>query len=310
MPNLSIAPEYRASTRALTASGRSVSGYVCTWGVAYPIPDGYEVMARDSVDASDLELTAGHDLIDGEGRRLQGGDAPVLASVRAGTLIVTSDDVGLHISAPELDDTDPDVIGALAKLRRGDVRGLSVGMYVTKAEKKGASLREVQGATAFQAALVGRPANPTAEAELRAAQTASSAPALIPYTPSPYYGWAEDGSDTAACAGCQRLNDADARFCDQCGGGPLEPTTPYEADPDEVVVCPVCGLLNDTDARFCDQDGTKLIGRTDVLRIAADRSKVPAADLGAAVARARPERPDLRTAPAPAIPAVLARRLH
>jgi hypothetical protein len=46
------------------------------------------------------------------------------------------------------------------------------------------------------------------------------------------------------CHKCNHTNDADARFCDQCGA-PLEKTKP----------CPGCGELNDPDARFCDNCG-------------------------------------------------------
>jgi len=46
------------------------------------------------------------------------------------------------------------------------------------------------------------------------------------------------------CHKCNHSNDADARFCDQCGA-PLEKTRH----------CPNCGELNDPDARFCDNCG-------------------------------------------------------
>lgn len=39
---------------------------------------------------------------------------------------------------------------------------------------------------------------------------------------------------------------------------------PYTRKPDEDVKCPVCGKMNDSDAKYCDQCGTKLTGRTDV----------------------------------------------
>lgn len=45
--------------------------------------------------------------------------------------------------------------------------------------------------------------------------------------------------------------------------GPYEPA-PYRRDTDEDVCCPVCEKYNDPDARYCDQCGTKLVGREDV----------------------------------------------
>lgn len=39
---------------------------------------------------------------------------------------------------------------------------------------------------------------------------------------------------------------------------------PYNPEADETVQCPTCQKLNDPDAKYCDQDGTYLVGRTDV----------------------------------------------
>jgi hypothetical protein len=39
---------------------------------------------------------------------------------------------------------------------------------------------------------------------------------------------------------------------------------PYRRDADENVQCPVCQKYNDNDAQYCDQCGTKLAGRMDV----------------------------------------------
>ena len=46
------------------------------------------------------------------------------------------------------------------------------------------------------------------------------------------------------CHKCNELNDADSRFCDQCGTALLKG-----------VPCPGCGELNDGDAKFCDHCG-------------------------------------------------------
>lgn len=39
---------------------------------------------------------------------------------------------------------------------------------------------------------------------------------------------------------------------------------PYDPEVDETVQCPICEKRNDPDARFCDQCGTGLVGRSDV----------------------------------------------
>jgi hypothetical protein len=51
------------------------------------------------------------------------------------------------------------------------------------------------------------------------------------------------------CHKCNAENDADARFCDNCGA-PLAKTKP----------CSACDELNDPDARFCDNCGAAFPG--------------------------------------------------
>jgi len=47
------------------------------------------------------------------------------------------------------------------------------------------------------------------------------------------------------------------------GDKPYEPA-PYHADADETVICPACEKHNDLDASYCDQCGAKLAGSTEV----------------------------------------------
>lgn len=49
------------------------------------------------------------------------------------------------------------------------------------------------------------------------------------------------------CAKCNTENDADAKFCDNCGEALAKTRT-----------CPACNELNDPDARFCDNCGREL----------------------------------------------------
>jgi hypothetical protein len=55
------------------------------------------------------------------------------------------------------------------------------------------------------------------------------------------------GPTEPACTRCGKANDADARFCSQCGA----PMTAARA-------CPGCTHENDADARFCDNCGQAL----------------------------------------------------
>jgi len=54
-----------------------------------------------------------------------------------------------------------------------------------------------------------------------------------------------DNIEKVTCQNCQTLNDADAKFCNECGET-LK------------MSCPKCGSQNDADAKFCDQCGERL----------------------------------------------------
>lgn len=52
--------------------------------------------------------------------------------------------------------------------------------------------------------------------------------------------------ESVTCAKCGHENDANAKFCDECGAAMS-------------VSCPTCGQVNDADAKFCDSCGKKLV---------------------------------------------------
>lgn len=60
-------------------------------------------------------------------------------------------------------------------------------------------------------------------------------------------GLAADESPAVLCPKCESPNEADAKFCSQCGA-----ELPRERS------CPVCSVLNAADARFCDQCGASM----------------------------------------------------
>lgn len=77
--------------------------------------------------------------------------------------------------------------------------------------------------------------------------------ATEPYTPDP--------DETVECTFCNRMNDPDAVFCDQCGRRLVNPGgLPYQPEDDETVACPNCNCMNDADANFCDQCGYAMDG--------------------------------------------------
>jgi len=54
-----------------------------------------------------------------------------------------------------------------------------------------------------------------------------------------------EGGGGVACPACGHANDADAKFCDDCGTAMAQ-------------ACPQCGKANDGDAKFCAECGTAL----------------------------------------------------
>jgi len=81
----------------------------------------------------------------------------------------------------------------------------------------------------------------------------------------------------------------------EAGATPYEPA-PYKREPDETVQCPSCEKLNDDDARFCDQCGTKLVGRDDVSEAEAEAAVSNRTAAGPIVA-AGPARPTAKALP-------------
>lgn len=78
---------------------------------------------------------------------------------------------------------------------------------------------------------------------------------------------------------------------------PYEPA-PYKADPDETVICPACQKHNDLDASYCDQCGAKLAGETGV-KVDAEPAADPKAPAPAKSAPPKPPVTAAAAAPTP-----------
>lgn len=80
--------------------------------------------------------------------------------------------------------------------------------------------------------------------------------ARMTHGPAPY---SRGPDENVRCPNCQKYNEPDAVYCDQCGSKlPDGPSKPYVRGPGEDVQCQLCGKYNAGDARYCDQCGTKL----------------------------------------------------
>lgn len=112
------------------------------------------------------------------------------------------------------------------------------------------------------------------------------------YVPVAYH---RQPGENVQCPRCEKWNDADAKYCDQCDfhlegetvdGKQNYAAKTYHRGPNEDVWCPECAKCNADDAVFCDQCGYRLegsdsvtIGKTEGMQSdskPAPRSSVPA----------------------------------
>lgn len=114
------------------------------------------------------------------------------------------------------------------------------------------------------------------------------------YAPEPYDPQADE---TVQCPSCEKMNDPDARFCDQCGiglvgrsdvkaNGPVEDIDDVNRSrkyrrsipTEELVQCVVCMADNDPDAAYCDQCGQPIPDRVDAGEDAGEEGSASAPD--------------------------------
>lgn len=133
-------------------------GYAMTWGVPYDIAGGPDVggftetIERGAADKSLAERDSVVFLFDHEGIPL--------ASTKAGTLTLRSDDVGLLYDAT-LDPASPYAQSVISAVKRGDVTGSSHAMRIIRQEwADNYSKRSIREIAMYDVSAVTRPANP------------------------------------------------------------------------------------------------------------------------------------------------------
>lgn len=135
-------------------------GMVTTYGNSYRVMDYDEIIAVGAFDEylddrdNNVFLLVSH------------GGLP-LASRNADTMTVTSTKEGVEIKA-RLSKDDPEAHSVAAKVKRGDVASMSVGMRINEDEwNEDGTERTIKRAELFEASITAFPANPATSAEVR-----------------------------------------------------------------------------------------------------------------------------------------------
>jgi len=158
-----------------------------------------------------------------------------------------------------------DPVAAL-KFDEGVYTGLSIGIKGARVDESKDALKRapngvIMGGRIVEVSGVDLPANPSAVLELVKTVGADTfkTDALGDLEKA-------GDPDCETCDGTGKIKDGnvDCPDCVQNKAATPYKPTPYKKDPDETVQCPKCDRFNDTDAHFCDQCGFKLDGATDV----------------------------------------------
>ena len=144
--------------RAEAGNDPHLVGYAMTWGVPYEVAGGVsaggfvEIIERGAADKSLAERADVRFCVDHEGL--------ILARTSAGTLRLSTDDVGL-LSDASLDPASPYAQSVISAVRRGDMSQMSHSMRVMRQTwSDDYTERRIQEIAMYDTSVVGFPANP------------------------------------------------------------------------------------------------------------------------------------------------------
>ncbi len=144
--------------RAEAGNDPHLVGYAMTWGVPYEVAGGpdaggfTEIIERGAADKSLAERSDVRFCVDHEGL--------ILARTSAGTLRLSTDDIGL-LSDASLDPASPYAQSVISAVRRGDMSQMSHSMRVLRQTwSDDYTERRIQEIAMYDTSVVGFPANP------------------------------------------------------------------------------------------------------------------------------------------------------
>lgn len=173
---------YESRAFTMTSEVREQAGTVTLEGYASTFNTPYDMgFYTETVDPKAFNKTLADDP---DVRLLVNHDGLPLARTRSGTLKLSADSRGLHVSA-ELDATDPDVQGLAPKMKRGDLDQMSFGFRTLSDEwdEKYTERRLMElSLNNGDVSVVTYPANPSTSAGLRAmVERLAAGPGGLPF---------------------------------------------------------------------------------------------------------------------------------
>ena len=252
--------EMRAKPNGTGGTAFEFNGYAATfhdpfdmwdmWGEKYTEEVELGAFSRTLANKCDVAFLIGHN------------DAGILmARTKSGTMRLGQDSRGLPVNVPAMDGGREDVRALASAVERGYMDEMSCA-FVTRQQRWNddythRSMLEMDLNRGDVSAVVFG-ANPATAGSSMLALPAESLTLRRPVSVRmPTQPYARGADEHVTCLQCQSGNDADARYCDQCGNG-MRPLMDYEPDPDDVQECR-CGLWNAADAKVCDQCGRGLV---------------------------------------------------
>jgi HK97 family phage prohead protease len=161
----------KLEVRATADGGAVVEGYATVYDFAYDIGGGpasggfTEIVARGATAKSAAEADV---------RLLVNHDGIPLARTKSGTMTLTSDDIGLKVTA-QLDPTNPVSASLRSAMERGDMDQMSFAFKVLRDSWDTAyEVRTIQEVKIFDVSMVTYPANPATVAKVRSDDTQDS----------------------------------------------------------------------------------------------------------------------------------------
>ena len=252
--------EMRAKPNGTGGTAFEFNGYAATfrdpfdmwdmWGEKYTEEVEQGAFSRTLANKADVAFLIGHN------------DAGILmARTKSGTMRLGQDSRGLPVNVPAMDGGREDVRALHSAVERGDMDEMSCA-FVTRQQRWNddythRTMLEMDLHRGDVSAVVFG-ANPGTAGSVMTALPAEMLTLRRPVSVRmPTQPYARGADEHVTCLQCQSGNDADARYCDQCGNG-MRPLMDYEPDPDDTQECR-CGLWNAPDAKVCDQCGRGLI---------------------------------------------------
>jgi HK97 family phage prohead protease len=260
--------EFRSKPDGTGGIAYSFQGYAATfeqpfdmwdaWGDPYQEVLSASACNRTLANQADVQFLIGHD-----------ESGIPLARTKSGTMSLSTDASGLHVSVPSLDGRSPIVQSLASAMERGDMDEMSIGFLCTQQEwspdwmtRRINEISLNRGDVSVVCWAANPNANGAAMAAVPVSEAAARAAGLGRERRTPTEPYSVKPGETAECPQCHSMNDTQAAYCDQCGTAIKSSTVVSSASEDQTQRCP-CGTWNAPDAKFCRDCGENIASDND-----------------------------------------------